>query len=104
MLIEQEMAQIGLCQGEIRLDRKCPVKTLFGFRGLILLYSYYSEEHPCISVAGIPLQKRLQRVRCFHGLSVIEKTTSSLKSIGCLRWHSQCGHHQGDHEGIENSR
>jgi len=88
-----------------RLDRKCPVKALFGFRGLILLYSYYSEERPCIRIAGIPLQKGLQRVSCLGSLSKLEKTTSPLKSIGRLCQHSQCGHHQDnhEHEGIENS-
>jgi hypothetical protein len=103
MLIQQKMAEVGLCQGEIRLDRKCFVKALFGFRGLILLHSYYSEEHPCIRIAGITLQKHLQRVSCLGGMSMLEKTTSPLKSIGYLRWHSQCRHHQGDHEGIEDS-
>ena len=104
MLIQQEVAQVGLCQGQIWLDRKCFVKGLFGFRWFVLLYSHHSKERPRIRIAGIPLQKRLQRVSCLGGLSMLEKTASPLKSIGRLRRHSQCGHREGDDEGIEDSR
>jgi hypothetical protein len=101
MLVQQQVAEIGLCGGEIRSDRKRFTEAFVGFRGLMLLRSNDPKQRPCFRIAGMPLQKQLQSMSCVGKATVLEKTTSMLDSVGGLRPGGKCGRKQSDRRTLE---
>lgn len=96
MLVQQKAAETSLRRGKIRFDRKRFTEALLGFCVLILLYLHDPKHGPCIRVAGMPLQKRFERVICVCEMTLLKKFASLLESFRRLRHGDKCGHKQSD--------